>query len=102
MLAGLSKIGEYAVDPPLQVIRTIPLFGLIPLFIIWFGIGEEPKVYLIARSSTTAESPPTSPSSCHAHAPPPHRKSPDTRRNCSRCSASHTEPLHIKARKLFQ
>ncbi|MGW6623852.1 ABC transporter permease [Nocardia sp. NPDC055002] len=48
VLAGLSKIGEYAVDPPLQMIRTIPLFGLIPLFIIWFGIGEEPKVYLIA------------------------------------------------------
>ncbi|MEH3131831.1 MAG: ABC transporter permease [Mycolicibacterium neoaurum] len=48
ILAGLSKIGEYAVDPPLQMLRTIPLFGLIPLFIIWFGIGEEPKVYLIA------------------------------------------------------
>ncbi|MGW4636467.1 ABC transporter permease [Nocardia sp. NPDC004415] len=48
VLAGLSRIGEYAVDPPLQMIRTIPLFGLIPLFIIWFGIGEEPKVYLIA------------------------------------------------------
>ncbi|GGK51862.1 ABC transporter permease [Nocardia camponoti] len=48
ILAGLSKIGEYAVDPPLQMLRTIPLFGLIPVFIIWFGIGEEPKVYLIA------------------------------------------------------
>ncbi|MCA2205529.1 ABC transporter permease subunit [Nocardia rosealba] len=48
VVAGLSKIGEYALDPPLQMIRTIPLFGLIPLFIIWFGIGEEPKVYLIA------------------------------------------------------
>lgn len=48
ILAGLSKIGEYTVDPPLQMLRTIPLFGLIPLFIIWFGIGEEPKVYLIA------------------------------------------------------
>ncbi|MFE3545112.1 ABC transporter permease [Nocardia sp. NPDC059177] len=48
VLAGLSRIGEYVLDPPLQMIRTIPLFGLIPLFIIWFGIGEEPKVYLIA------------------------------------------------------
>ncbi|WP_280348925.1 ABC transporter permease [Nocardia neocaledoniensis] len=48
VLAGLSRIGEYAVDPPLQMIRTIPLFGLIPLFIIWFGIGEEPKIYLVA------------------------------------------------------
>ena len=48
VLAGLSRVGEYTVDPPLQMLRTIPLFGLIPLFIIWFGIGEEPKVYLIA------------------------------------------------------
>jgi sulfonate transport system permease protein len=48
LVAGLSRLGEYAVDPPLQMLRTIPLFGLIPLFIIWFGIGEEPKVYLIA------------------------------------------------------
>ncbi|MBX5485200.1 MAG: ABC transporter permease subunit [Mycolicibacterium hassiacum] len=48
IIAGLSRIGEYTVDPPLQMLRTIPLFGLIPLFIIWFGIGEEPKVYLIA------------------------------------------------------
>ncbi|WP_256668125.1 ABC transporter permease [Nocardia cyriacigeorgica] len=48
IVAGLSKVGEYALDPPLQMLRTIPLFGLIPLFIIWFGIGEEPKIYLIA------------------------------------------------------
>ncbi|WP_040797577.1 ABC transporter permease [Nocardia higoensis] len=47
-VAALGKVGEYTLDPPLQMIRTIPLFGLIPLFIIWFGIGEEPKVYLIA------------------------------------------------------
>ena len=48
VLAALSKFGEYAVDPPLQMLRTVPLFGLIPLFIIWFGIDEAPKVYLIA------------------------------------------------------
>ncbi|WP_405177578.1 ABC transporter permease subunit [Nocardia sp. NBC_01377] len=47
-VAALGKVGEYTLDPPLQMIRTIPLFGLIPLFIIWFGIGEEPKIYLIA------------------------------------------------------
>ncbi len=48
VLAGISTTGEYVLDPPLQMLRTIPLFGLIPLFIIWFGIGEEPKIYLIA------------------------------------------------------
>lgn len=48
ILAGVSRVGEYVVDPPLQMLRTIPLFGLIPLFIIWFGIDEQPKVLLIA------------------------------------------------------
>ncbi|MCH1868967.1 ABC transporter permease [Nocardioides sp. CFH 31398] len=48
LVAGLSKIGEEAVDPPMQMLRTLPHFGLIPLFIIWMGIDEAPKVALIA------------------------------------------------------
>jgi len=48
LVAGLSRIGEDAVDPLLQILRTLPLFGLVPLFIVWFGIGELPKVLLIA------------------------------------------------------
>ena len=48
LVAGLSRIGENAVDPPMQMLRALPLFGLIPLFILWFGIGETPKVALIA------------------------------------------------------
>jgi sulfonate transport system permease protein len=48
VVAGLSRIGEDAVDPPLQMLRTLPHFGLIPLFIIWMGIGEAPKLALIA------------------------------------------------------
>jgi sulfonate transport system permease protein len=47
MVTGLSRIGEYAVDPLMQMLRTLPLFGLIPVFIVWFGIGEQPKVLLI-------------------------------------------------------
>jgi len=46
--AGLSRIGETAVDPLMQMLRTLPLFGLIPVFIVWFGIGEGPKTLLIA------------------------------------------------------
>lgn len=45
---GLTKLGDALVDPIMQMVRTIPLFGLVPLFIIWFGIKEEPKVYLVA------------------------------------------------------
>ena len=48
VVAGLSRLGENAVDPLLQIVRMLPLFGLIPVFIVWFGIGELPKIILIA------------------------------------------------------
>jgi sulfonate transport system permease protein len=46
--AGLHRFGEHAVDPLMQMLRTLPLFGLIPVFIVWFGIGNAPKILLIA------------------------------------------------------
>ncbi len=49
--AGLSRFGEHALDPPMQMLRTLPLFGLVPVFIVWFGIGQLPKVLLIALAS---------------------------------------------------
>ena len=30
----------------MQMLRTLPLFGLIPVFIVWFGIGQLPKILL--------------------------------------------------------
>ena len=47
-LVGLSKLAEATVDPPLQMLRALPHLGLIPLFILWFGIGETPKILLVA------------------------------------------------------
>jgi sulfonate transport system permease protein len=51
LIAGLSRIGEDAVDPPMQMLRAVPLLGLTPLFILWFGISEVPKIALIALAS---------------------------------------------------
>jgi len=48
LLSGLSRLGEELIDAPLQMMRTLPFAGLVPLFIIWFGIGEAPKVALVA------------------------------------------------------
>ncbi|MGA5198051.1 ABC transporter permease [Streptomyces exfoliatus] len=48
LLSGLSRLGEDLVDAPVQMLRTVPWVGLIPLLIIWLGIGEAPKVALIA------------------------------------------------------
>jgi sulfonate transport system permease protein len=45
---GFSRVGDAVADPLLQMVRTIPLFGLVPLFILWFGIGELPKILLVA------------------------------------------------------
>jgi sulfonate transport system permease protein len=51
IIAGLSRWGENAVDPVMQMLRTLPLFGLLPLFIVWFGIGEFPKIVLVALAA---------------------------------------------------
>jgi sulfonate transport system permease protein len=47
IITGLSRVGEAAFDPLLQALRSLPLLGLIPLFIVWFGIGELPKVLFV-------------------------------------------------------
>ena len=48
LVSGLSRIGETAIDPPIQMLKAMPFLGLLPLFILWFGIGELPKVGLVA------------------------------------------------------
>ena len=52
VVAGLSRLGENSVDPLMQMLRTLPLFGLIPVFIVWFGIGQLPKILLIALGAS--------------------------------------------------
>ena len=52
LVSGLFQIGEDLVDAPVQMLRTVPFVGLIPLFIIWFGIGETPKVAIITLGVT--------------------------------------------------
>ncbi|CAO3403881.1 ABC transporter permease subunit [Azospirillum sp. 11R-A] len=48
LIAGLSRRGEDALDALLQMLRTLPHLALVPLFILWFGIGETPKIALVA------------------------------------------------------
>jgi sulfonate transport system permease protein len=52
MLSGLFRLGEDLIDATMQMLRTIPNVALIPLLIIWFGIGERPKVALIALATS--------------------------------------------------
>lgn len=46
-VSGLSRWGEGLLDPLVQMLRTLPFLGLVPLFILWFGIGESPKIALV-------------------------------------------------------
>ncbi|NED10455.1 ABC transporter permease [Streptomyces sp. SID9124] len=46
--AGLSRTGEYLLDGPLQIKRAIPSLAMLPLLILWLGIGEQMKVTVIA------------------------------------------------------
>lgn len=45
---GLSKVAETLFDTSIQMIRNIPHLALIPLVILWFGIEEEAKLFLVA------------------------------------------------------
>ena len=47
IVTGLSKAGEFTLDPIVQALRSIPLLGIIPLFIVWFGIGDLPKILIV-------------------------------------------------------
>ncbi|MFJ7666236.1 ABC transporter permease [Lysinibacillus sp. NPDC097195] len=48
VLTGFSRLVQEVIDPSLQMLRTVPLLALIPLFILWFGLGEFGKVLMIA------------------------------------------------------
>lgn len=48
LLSGLSRVGEDVVDRPVQMVRTIPFTALTPLLMLWLGLGEAPKVVLVA------------------------------------------------------
>ena len=47
LIAGLSRAGEQIVDGPLQMLRSLPFLGLLPLLVVWLGIGERVKVGLV-------------------------------------------------------
>lgn len=45
---GVSRLSEQLTDTTLQMLRTIPHLAMVPLVILWFGIGEESKLFLTA------------------------------------------------------
>ncbi|MBX8487346.1 MULTISPECIES: aliphatic sulfonate ABC transporter permease SsuC [Pseudomonas syringae group] len=47
-ITGLTKWGERLLDSSVQMIRNVPHLALIPLVILWFGIDETAKIFLVA------------------------------------------------------
>ncbi len=48
LISGVWRVGEIIIDAPVQMLRTLPFLALVPLLILWFGIGETPKVALVS------------------------------------------------------
>jgi sulfonate transport system permease protein len=51
VLNGVSRQSFAALDTSLQMVRNVPHLALIPLVILWFGVGESGKVFLVAAGS---------------------------------------------------
>ncbi|MEC0265942.1 ABC transporter permease subunit [Paenibacillus anseongense] len=48
LLNGIFPIAERYIDSSVQMVRTIPHLAMIPLVIMWFGIGETSKLFLVS------------------------------------------------------
>lgn len=52
ILVGFSRIAEAAIDHSVQMIRAIPFLAVLPLVIVWLGVGEAEKIFLVALGVT--------------------------------------------------
>lgn len=47
-LVGFSRLAEALLDRSVQMVRAIPFLALLPLAIVWLGVGEGEKIFLVA------------------------------------------------------
>ena len=52
ILVGFSRVAEAVIDRSVQMIRAIPFLAALPLFIVWLGVGEAQKIFLVALGVT--------------------------------------------------
>jgi len=48
LAVGLSPLIDALLSPTIQAIRAIPSLAWVPLLILWMGIGDQPKITLVA------------------------------------------------------
>lgn len=49
LMNGMFPRSEKLLDTTIQMLRTVPNLALVPLVILWFGIGDEARLFLIAE-----------------------------------------------------
>jgi sulfonate transport system permease protein len=48
ILVGFSPLAQALLDRPIQMVRAVPFLAMLPLVIVWFGVGEVAKLFLVA------------------------------------------------------
>ncbi len=48
ILVGFSPLAQALLDRSIQMVRAIPFLAMLPLVIVWFGVGEAAKIFLVA------------------------------------------------------
>jgi sulfonate transport system permease protein len=48
VVTGQFRVAEKILNTPIQMIRNVPHLAMLPLILIWFGIGETAKIVLIS------------------------------------------------------
>jgi sulfonate transport system permease protein len=48
LLTGLSRPLQLVLDTPMQMLRAVPALALVPLVILWFGLGETAKLFIVS------------------------------------------------------
>lgn len=51
LAVGISPVARSLIDPFIHFFRFVPAIALVTLFIVWFGVGEESKIILIAYAT---------------------------------------------------
>jgi sulfonate transport system permease protein len=52
IVVGFSRLAETLLDRTIQMLRAIPFLAALPLVIVWLGIGEGAKIFLVALGVT--------------------------------------------------
>ncbi|MGF6771773.1 sulfonate transport system permease protein [Paraburkholderia sp. GAS199] len=48
ILVGFSPLAQALLDRSIQMVRAIPFLAMLPLVIVWFGVGEVAKIFLVS------------------------------------------------------